>query len=406
MPRPGRARLFVLGILVLVALALFPDAFLRGRVFYYRDVHLQWVGQMEVLVRTLAAGSWPVWNPYASFGQPLLANPNYEVYYPPTLLNLVMAPWTYYRLFVFLHLVVAGLGTYALGRRLGLSRMVAALTGIAWMASGPLVSLVSLWNHLAAAAWMPWSAWAGHRAATRPTLAAGVLWGAVMAAPVLAGSPEMALFAGVFGLVFALGAARGTGGAQRLARALATAGLVALALSAAQWMPSLELARRSRRADLPARQRDFWSVPPVDLLQCVLPALLDELPLQPRVRAVLYESREPFLRSLYLGLSTVALVAAAGATRRRAALALAALAIGMAAFALGRHSPVAALMETIVPPLRGLRFPAKAMVPASLAWALLAGIGLQAWVSARSRRHEAVVRIVGTVMAAFGLGAA
>jgi hypothetical protein len=393
-------------VLVLVALALFPDAFLRGRVFYYRDVHLQWVGQMEVLVRTIASGSWPVWNPYASFGQPLLANPNYEVYYPLTLLNLVMAPWTYYRLFVFLHLLVAGTGTYALARRLGLSRMVAVLTGIAWMASGPLVSLVSLWNHLAAAAWMPWSAWAAHRAATRPTFAAGALWGAILAAPVLAGSPEMALFAGIFGLVFAVGGARGPEAGRRLMRALVTAGVVALALSAAQWMPSMELARRSRRADLPAAQRDFWSVPPIDLLQCVLPAMLDELPLQPRVRAALYESREPFLRSLYLGLSSVALVVAGGVTRRRAALALAALAVGMAAFALGRHAPVAALLETVVPPLRSLRFPAKAMVPASLAWALLTGLGVQAWVCARSRRHDAVVRIVAAVMAVVGLGVA
>jgi hypothetical protein len=405
-PRPSPARLGVAAMLLVVALALFPEAFLGGRVFYYRDIHLQWVGQMEVLVRTIASGSWPVWNPYAAFGQPLLANPNYEVYYPPTLLNLFMRPWTYYRLFVLLHLLVAGLGTYALGRRLGLSRIVAVLTGIAWMASGPLVSLVTLWNHLAAAAWMPWSAWAGHRAAARPTFSAGALWGAVMAAPVLAGSPEMALFTGIFGGVFAMGATRGPGGGRRLVHAGATAGVVALALSAAQWMPSVELAHRSRRGDLPAAQREFWSVPAVDLLQCVIPAILDELPLQRRVRAVLYESREPFLRSLYVGLSTVALVAAAIATRRRAALALALLAVGMAAFALGRHSPVANLMEAILPPLRSLRFPAKAMVPASLAWAVLAGIGLQAWMARSAQRGDAVMRVAGAAMAVVGLSVA
>jgi len=155
-----------------VAVALFPDAFLRGGVFYYRDIHLQWVGQMEVLLQSVNAGSWPLWNPYTSFGQPLLANPNYQVYYPPTLLGLFMAPWTYYRLFVFFHLVFGGGGTYAAGRRLGLSPVAACLGAMIWMASGPFVSLVSLWNHLAAAAWIPWSAWAGHRAATTGSLAA------------------------------------------------------------------------------------------------------------------------------------------------------------------------------------------------------------------------------------------
>ncbi len=396
----------MLGVLVLVALALFPDAFLRGRVFYYRDVHLQWVPQMEVLVRCVAAGSWPLWNPYASFGQPLLANPNYEVYYPTTVLNLVMAPWTYYRAFVFVHLLVGGGGAYALGRRLGLSRSAAALAGAAWMASGPFASLASLWNHLAGAAWIPWSAWAGHRAALRPTPASAVTWGAVMAMPVLAGSPEMALFAVVFGILFALGAARRGGEAARSGLAIVTAGLVSAGLSAAQWLPSLELARRAQRADLPAAQRELWSVPPAALVQSLLPARLDDLPLRPDVRAVLYDSREPFLRSLYLGLPAAGLVAVAVLSRRRAAVALASLAVVMAAVALGRHAPLLAALTTLVPPLGALRFPAKAMVPVSLCWALLVGLGLQAWTAARDRRRvDAVARVASAVLAGLGLAA-
>jgi hypothetical protein len=39
---------------------------------------------------SIAAGSWPVWNPYVSSGQPLLGYPNSQVFYPPTWLNLVM----------------------------------------------------------------------------------------------------------------------------------------------------------------------------------------------------------------------------------------------------------------------------------------------------------------------------
>jgi membrane protein YfhO len=400
-----RARYVVPAILALVAVALFPDAFLLGRVFYHRDIHLQWVPQIEVLVRTVAAGSWPVWNPYASFGQPLLANPNFEVYYPPTLLNLVMAPWTYYRLFVFVHVLVGGTGCYALGRRLGLSPLAAGLGSVAWIASGPFVSLVSLWNHLAGAAWMPWAGWAAHRTVTRPTLVSAALWGAFMAAPVLAGSPEMTLFTATFGLLVALITARHTREARRAASAAVLAGIIALGLSAAQWMPTMELAVRSRRADLPAAHRQLWSVPRVGLLQCVLPVLLDELPLRPEVRVALYESGEPFLRSLYLGLPAAVLVAIACATRRRAAVVLACLAVAMAGLALGRHAPIAALMEALVPPLRGLRFPAKAMVPASLAWALLVAMGLDVWMSAKSRSADSIARVAATVLAIVALAA-
>ena len=119
---------------------------------------MQWVGQAEAFVRAVAAGSWPVWNPYVSFGQPLLANANAQVLYPLTWLNLLMPPWTYYTLFVFAHFVLAGAGMFLLCRRLGLGPLASAVGGSLWIASGPFVSLVSLWNHLAGAAWIPWAA--------------------------------------------------------------------------------------------------------------------------------------------------------------------------------------------------------------------------------------------------------
>src|SRR5262245_31372093 len=76
-------------VLALVAF-LHRDVLFRGQVYYYRDIHLQWIVQAEAFVRCFKAGSWPVWNPYVSFGQAFLANPNAEVYYPLTWLNLVM----------------------------------------------------------------------------------------------------------------------------------------------------------------------------------------------------------------------------------------------------------------------------------------------------------------------------
>ena len=74
------------GIAAVVAV-LFAEPLLRGEVFYYRDIHLQWVGQAEAFVRSVAEGSWPLWNRRWSFGQPLLANPNNQLVYPLTWLN-------------------------------------------------------------------------------------------------------------------------------------------------------------------------------------------------------------------------------------------------------------------------------------------------------------------------------
>src|SRR5262249_36760738 len=95
----GAAAAAALSVIAVAAL-LHRDVLFAGQVYHYRDIHLQWIVQAEAFVRCVKAGSWPVWNPYVSFGQAFLANPNAEVLYPLTWLNLVMMPWTYYTLFV------------------------------------------------------------------------------------------------------------------------------------------------------------------------------------------------------------------------------------------------------------------------------------------------------------------
>lgn len=388
-------------------IVLFPSALLRGEVFYYRDLHLQWVVQMEALVRSVAAGSWPVWNPYVSFGQPLLANPNNQVLYPTTWLNLLMQPWRYYTLFVAGHFLFSGFGLYLLARRLGASTPAAILGGVVWIASGPFVSLVSLWNHLAGAAWIPWAAWAADRTLTSGRARDAAVWGAVLAGPILAGSPEMALITGtasVIGLVRKDATVRWSRAFLLAALAMA----VALGVSAAQWVPTLEMVRRSLRTQFGAGQTAFWSIPPIGLVQCLFPLRLDPLPLRDVVRTALYESREPFLQSLYLGIPALGLVAAAVLKRRRLETVVVLLALGGVAVALGRHLGVLALLETVVPPLRSLRFPAKAMVLTAFASALLAALGFDVWLAedGPTRRRVAPARVLVAVLAAVAAGAA
>ncbi|HUG53199.1 MAG TPA: hypothetical protein VMR21_06340, partial [Vicinamibacteria bacterium] len=398
------ARLAGPAVLVLVPLVLFHDAVFEGRVFYYRDVHLQWVGQMEALVRGLAAGSWPLWNPYASFGQPLLANANYQVLYPPTWLNLLMAPWTYYTVFVVGHFVISAAGLFAFVRRLGLSSLAATLGAALWVASGPFVSLVSLWNHLAGAAWIPWSAWAAETALAGGRWWTAVLWGALLAAPVLAGSPESALMAGLVSAVVAL---RHIPRWRRTVAFTLAALAVGAGLSAAQWVPSVELAARSVRGLLTDEQRTLWSLHPVTLLLTACPALLDAMPLRTDVRALLFDAREPYLPSLYLGLPAAAMVAAGLTSRRRLTWTLAAMGVLAALVAVGRHGPVYEAALTVFPPLRALRFPAKALLVAALAFSVVAAAGFEAWSAAApktaARRVGDVALVVG---AAMGLGAA
>jgi hypothetical protein len=371
------------GLLGALVLWLFRDAILRGRVFFHRDVHLMWYTQVETLVHAVAAGEWPVWNPYIGFGQPLWADANTQVLYPPTWLHFAMRPWTYYAVYVVAHLLFAGAGLFALARRLGMGRAGAATAALVWIAGGPVLSAVEMWNQLAGAAWMPWAGLAAISALQTGRRRWAIAWGAAQAAQVLSGSLEAALMtaAGVLAYAVVMKPWRETGGSLRRALLLTALALAtAVGLSAGQWLPSLEVAARSARADLPAETRTYWSVHPAGVLQMWLPLTLAELHLSPAVRRALFEGREPLFASLYLGLPSLALAGAALVTRRRITALLAGGFVFAVVVALGRHTPLYELV-TAVPPLNALRYPVKAMLGASLCWALLAGAGFEAWAS-------------------------
>jgi len=145
-----------IGVLLLAVVATFGGALVTDRVFFERDILNYWTPHIEVFVRSVAEGSFPLWNPYAGFGAPLLADPSLALAYPPTWLNLVLSPATYYKLLVVSHCAWGGLGVLLLARHRGLPADASLVAASAYCLSGPLLSAASLFHHYTGAAWMPW----------------------------------------------------------------------------------------------------------------------------------------------------------------------------------------------------------------------------------------------------------
>ncbi len=376
--------LALLGITALV-LALFRQAVFAGQVLYERDIHLYRFEQLFSLAATVRSGSWPIWDRLVSFGQPLLATSDAEVLYPTTWLSLVMTPGAAYTAFVVLHLVFSGLGAYRLAAALGVSRGGSFCAAALWITSGPLLSVVDAYHHFAGVCWLPWVVLAGVRATGRPRLRQGLWLSVALAGLVLAGSADMAVLAGLTVAIVFLGrtdwrSLSGPGNRRLAACALGSV-ILALGLSAAQWMPTMDLALHSARRGLPEHDRAYFSVHPLRTLETVVPIRLHELPLGPGTRKLFFEEhREPFLRSLYLGLPALALVAAAVFSHRRRLLAFLALVGGGSLLVgLGRHFVAQEMLVTLLPPLRALRYPEKALLGTAFAWSLLGGLGLDEW---------------------------
>ena len=254
-----------------------------------------------------------------------------------------------------------------------------------WIACGPFLSLVDLWHHYAGASWIPWVFLAGLRAVEAPGARRIAVAGLVVALQILAGSADlcaMTLLAVFLHVAILKLDWRAPLGARNLRLLGAAAGALALgiAITAALWMTALELALRTPRASLPEVVRTYWSVHPLGTLEILFPRLWSARALSSTMRATLFESREPFLGSLYLGIPCLALIAG-GLALRPSALQKFWLGLGGGAvlFSLGRHFALYEVVVFLIPPLRILRYPVKALILFAFAWALLAGLGYDAW---------------------------
>ena len=381
-------------------------ALFTSQVFYYRDITGYWYPLIESFVRTVAGGEWPLWNPSFGFGYPLLEDPNLQLAYPLTWLNLVMPPALYYKVFVLAHLLWGAFGAQRLARSLGLEPLAAFVAAALFSACGPWLSGASLFHHFAGLAWLPWLWWAVERVLAVPTLRSGALLGAIAAAQSLAGSADLCVMGGLGALV-RLGASQAlrlrTG---QVLRACGVAVVAAALLGGVQWLPTLGILGVGVRGELGAASSAYWSLHPYRIVELLVPRVLVDLPLSSAARELLLESREAFLRSVYLGAPAL-LLALVGllfrGPQRPLALAFAFFFI----VALGRHTPLHGLMLAL-PPVALLRFPIKFLWPAALLLALLAGYGAHAlsaaW-SERDRRRGLVVASLGAMVGIVLVGA-
>ncbi len=403
----GLAALFHLPILL--GLRTFPDG----------DFTHHFLPFSQFLQREALAGRLPIWNPYTYAGHPFLADVQAAVFYPVGDLLLLVTLWAteagarlyFLQVEAVLHIVLAGFFTYLLVRDLTGNRGAAFLAGAVfsgYLTGYPPVQLAVLRT----AVWLPLLLWTLFHASARPGrwgwwIAAGVT-AAVMW---LAGHPQTFLFAvyaaGAWLIFLLVGAGRR---AQQTAMHIAAwglftgagmllAGVVALGLTAMQWLPSLEYVGLSVRADT-AYAFVSGGFPLQDTWQLILPGVLT------------------FYSPLYVGVAALGLAMVAIFGQRAAAGAQDGVAhggiwffCGVTLFALlasyGDNGPLYPLLYRVAPGWNLFRGQERAAYLVAFALSVLAGYGaaLAPILRQRTRARIATVyagAIIGGVYA-FGL---
>jgi hypothetical protein len=356
--------------------------FLLGPLAYHRAVTPGWlIADWDLLLYVLPyhnylLAAWqqgrflPLWNPHTYLGAPYLANSLASVLYPPNLLALFMPVTASLNWQIALHTGLAGAGMYLYAVHcLRLRRPGSSVAGLIYMLGAFMVSHAGQFNQLNAMAWTPWLMLAVDRAAVAPKAWRLATVAVIVALLIAAGHTQYAYYGLLLG---GLAAAHRLWWVlrrqqwQRLVRTvLLLAGAVGLgvALVSLQLAATLDLLGHSvRSGGLGLNQSAEFSLPFSGVLSDFLPDYSGE-------------HRAEFAASV--GTVALLLIALALAARwRRPAVGLWAL-LGLVAIAVafGPKARVYDLFHHFLPGFDLFRVPARVLLFATVAAAILAGQG-------------------------------
>ena len=367
------------------------------------------------LQRTIQAGYFPWWRPGVMSGQPFAANPLNKVWYPPQWLALILPATLHLNVMLWLHLVIAGVGMRWLGRTQDLTIGVANVMGVVYMVAPRLIAAAGA-GHLDvvyALAWLPWVlASVAHIVTPSDQSAVHLRW--LRQAALFAIVMALCFLADIRIFVFALGLALAYALWTLITRFIATeptqrqhflrhqitpnllalwvGAILALLLTAAQWMQLMEILPYATRLGLSPQVACVFSLEPLQLLGVILPR-------QPGSHEVILYSGLLLLISSFIGTNELIRAKRCGiALFWWLVIALAAL------YALGSNGFLWSTIVTIFPPLAWLRVPPRIWCLAIVALIVLAGHGLQALYAARLRltpsRRAILVSVIGLALLA------
>jgi len=142
-------------LLVLLPTILYWRILFLGEVVYWGTPLLQFYPWRKLAVEIYKSGQIPLWNPYVGFGAPLAANLQSAVFYPLNFFYLFIPVERAMGYSIVLHVALAGLFMYLLGRVLGMSTSACMLAAIAYMFSGYIISRAHFISIVSAAPWLP-----------------------------------------------------------------------------------------------------------------------------------------------------------------------------------------------------------------------------------------------------------
>ena len=406
------AKALLLLAFVGLSLLLFAEALEPDRLLTLKDA-----GHLYLALKTRTAeafhnGRLPLWEERIGCGLPLLAEPIAQVLYPGNLLCLLVSPSQCLKYLALLHFVLAGLATMLLAREFEVPQAGAALGGLIFLASGPVIS-----HH-----WSPpWSAglpWFLLAMTYSRRLAHGR--GTWRSVAVLSFSLCLMILAGAFellvGYLWYVAAECATAllkpplnsrvlktrsstfhGMGMLVLSIA----LAIGLAACQLLPSFEMFFfGSRSVELLKPLATIWSLHPGRLFEMLAPGFFGNAAQETPWTALLLPSifgNHPFLVGIYVGVPCLSLAwVGLRLLPRRHSLFLLGMLIVTVVMSFGNETPIFEIVRENVPGVGLFRYPAKIFTLSMIPLSVLAAAGAAGVLESGERSRHFALSAAGT----------
>ena len=385
-----------MAFLALLIAVLYGDILFLGRGLYLQDIISYHVPMKWIVRQVVAHGELPLWNRFYSAGQPLAANPAYEVFYPPQWLIWLPSFHFGFQLHILLHFVIAAIGMVALLRGLGARSLAATFGAAVFVMSGPYLSLSMKLPLLFSLSWMPLALHCARRAIVERRRRDFATAAVVLAMQLLIGEPTMALQTWLIIGGYALWRRVDV---RKSILTIAALGIAAALVAAVQLVPMIDFTRDSVRSEpFELRVVSNWSMPLVRPVEMLLPGLFRHVTNESGAPAIttMYPFRsDAFIGEMYIGLF-VALLAISGvlAGSRGAGIFAATVALSVIAAA-GEHTPLLRILYDMHL-FRSLRYPEKFIMTVALAMIVWSALLLDRMLGG-DRRLVRTASIVATI---------
>jgi hypothetical protein len=398
--------LYYAALFAVAFVALLPVTLLQHPLKY--DMIDQYYPWRYLVGECLQEGVLPLWNPYQVLGEPIHANPQSSAWYPVTWFFGYLFGYDIYIISYdfFLHVFLAGMGMFFLGRQLKLRNETAFLMAVGYMLSGLFIGNAQHMTYIVSGTWIPFAVGAFIKLKEKPTVAGAVSLALVLFLFISGGYPSflfillyLLLVIFIFYLVNFL-RRKEYASLLRFSAFLGLAAVATLLMSSVVMVSVYHLqSAMTRGGGVTLEQALFGAFTPQSMISFILPYAV--------IRNMDFYNTDLSMSNGYFGLLPLVFFFVALTLKRPM---LINLFLGWGVFcllaSLGEALPVREFLYHYVPFMDQFRFPSAFRVYIILSFLIVAGFGFERWMENRSLidgRVRWILLAMGAIIAGFAL---